>query len=234
MIALPLQLAITLWGLAVPVYASAVDHRLAGLALRAEERFPEAIAEFEKAIALEPNQSSNYVLLGWTQHLYGQSESAAHSLWQAIYLQPQQVEAYNALGIVYLVRGDLPQAILIHSWSALLKPDNEIAYFNLSLAYHRQQMYDLALYYARSASVLEPNNPHPLIAQALAYWGKQDQASALQALRQGIALQPLYGNPQSLDQLKKAGFHPTQIATVSNMLNRMTIGLIDGNVRFSH
>ncbi len=218
MTALPLHLAIALLGLAMPVYASAVDHRLAGLALRGEERFPEAIAEFEKAIALEPKQSSNYVLLGWTQHLYGQSESAANSLWQAIYLQPASVEAYNALGIVYLVRGKLNHAILLHSWSALLKPDNEIAYFNLSLAYHRQQMYDLALHYARSASNLEPNNPHPLIAQALAYWDKQERDNALSALRQGIALQPLYGNSQNLDQLKKAGFHNNQIATVGTML----------------
>jgi len=232
MIASPLQLAIALLGLAI--YGSAVEHRLAGLALRAEERFPEAIAEFEKAIALEPKQSSNYVLLGWTQHLYGQSESAANSLWQAIYLQPASVEAYNALGIVYLVRGELNHAILLHSWSALLKSNNEIAYFNLSLAYHRQQLYDLALYYARSASVIEPNNPHPLIALALAYWELEDQSRALNFLQQAIALQPLYGDLQNLDQLKRAGFHPTQIATVGIMLSRMTIGLIDGNVRFSY
>ncbi|NJK60412.1 MAG: hypothetical protein HC918_09455 [Oscillatoriales cyanobacterium SM2_1_8] len=112
------------------------EWRQIGLARRGQGDWPGAIAALEMATTQEPQNPTSYVLLGWTQHLAGQSAPAARSLWQAIARQPTHVEAFQALGIVYLVRGEVTPAIWSHLWAAVLNPQGEIAPYNLSLAYH--------------------------------------------------------------------------------------------------
>ncbi|NJK35094.1 MAG: tetratricopeptide repeat protein [Oscillatoriales cyanobacterium SM2_2_1] len=97
------------WGIGAAGYAqtpSAATHRADGLSYRQQEQWPAAIAQFRQAVALEPDNPQNYVLLGWTQHLAGQSQDAAGTLWEGVFRQPMAVAAFNALGIVYLVRGE--------------------------------------------------------------------------------------------------------------------------------
>jgi Flp pilus assembly protein TadD len=208
--------------IALPVFAAdtptASQYRQQGLSYRQRERFPEAIAAFEKAAELAPQDTSARILLGWTQHLAGQETEAARSLWDAIYLNPSSVQAFNALGIVYLVRGDLSPAIASHSWAALLKPDNEIAYYNLSLAYHRQQLYAMAIANAMRAASLEPDNPHPLVAAAIAHWDNGDRATAVKTYRDVLVIDGRYKDANFLDYLKEAGFSPDQIETSKQVL----------------
>jgi Flp pilus assembly protein TadD len=196
----------------------ASQYRQQGLSYRQQERFPEAIAAFEKAAELAPQDASARILLGWTQHLAGQETEAARSLWDAIYLNPSSVQAFNALGIVYLVRGDLSPAIASHSWAALLKPDNEIAYYNLSLAYHRQQLYAMAIANAMRAASLEPDNPHPLVAAAIAHWDNSDRTAAIKTYREALGIDGRYKDANFLDYLKEAGFSPDQIETSKQVL----------------
>jgi Flp pilus assembly protein TadD len=211
-------------GSAIALPAFAVDTRAAsqyrqqGLSYRQQERFTEAIAAFEKAAELAPQDTSARILLGWTQHLAGQESEAAQSLWDAIYLDPFSVQAFNALGIVYLVRGELSPSIAIHSWAALLKPDNEIAYYNLSLAYHRQKLYAMAITNAYRAASLEPDNPHPLVAEAIAHWDNGDLATAIKTYRDAIGVDGRYKEANFLDYLKEAGFSPDQIETSKQVL----------------
>jgi Flp pilus assembly protein TadD len=208
--------------IALPVFAidnkAASQYRQQGLSYRQQERFPEAIAAFEKAAELAPQDTSARILLGWTQHLAGQETEAARSLWDAIYLDPSSVQAFNALGIVYLVRGDLSPAIASHSWAALLKPDNEIAYYNLSLAYHRQQLYAMAIANAKRAASLEPDNPHPLVAAAIAHWDNGDRTAAIKTYRDALGIDGRYKDANFLDYLKEAGFSPDQIETSKQVL----------------
>jgi Flp pilus assembly protein TadD len=199
----------------------AQTYRQQALELRREDKLSEAIVLLQQATQLAPQDSGGWVLLGWTQHLNGQSEAAAQSLWQAIYHQPTNPEAFNALGIVYLVRGEIAPAIVVHSWASLLKPNNEIAYYNLSLSYQRQNLTDLAILYAKTATNLEPSNPHPLIALALAHWTAQQSEQAESYLRAGLDLNPQYGDRAYLPNLQKAGFSEAQIAQVRSMLERL-------------
>lgn len=172
----------------------------------------------QKAVALEPDNISGRVLLGWTQHRAGQASDAANTLLQAFYLNPFDVPTLNALGIVYLVGGQLDAAVTTHSWAALLKPDNEIAYYNLSLAFERLKQYDWAVATAREAAKLEPNNPHPPVAEAIAHWGNRDRAGAQTAYQQALALDSRYNDAAFLDYLNEAGFSPDQIETSKRVL----------------
>lgn len=198
---------------------SASEYRSLGLSYRASERYKEAIASFEKAVEMEPQNISGRVMLGWTQHLAGQETAAAHSLWQALSYNPRFVPALNALGIVYLVSGELNATVFIHTWAAILEPKNEVAYYNLSLAFERLRLYELAIPSAKKAATLEPNNPHPLVALAIAYWGLGDRAAAKLAYGRALNLDPRYSDRSFLAHLKKAGFSTEQIRKTAEVFS---------------
>ncbi len=219
-----LGLALLLGGSAVSLAQppSAASHRAEGLLYRQQEQWPEAIAQFRSAIQLEPENVQNYVLLGWTQHLAGQSREAATTLWAGIVRQPLAVASFNALGIVYLVRGEAATAIVLHSWAALLQRENEIAHYNLSLAYHQRGLFGLAQAHARYASSLEPQNPHPLLALAIAQWQQGDRAAARDSYQAALGLNPQYGDRTYRRNLERAGFLPSQIALVDTLAAELT------------
>lgn len=196
----------------------ASDLRQDGLRLRQQGKMDAAIATLQKATQLDATSLSGWVLLGWTQHLAGQSAAAIQSLQAALKLDANHVPALNALGIVYLVAGDLPQAIVTHQKALMLHKENEIAHYNLSLAYERQQKFELAISHAQAAAGLEPSNPHPLIALAIAFWGNGDKSQAVQAYRQAIRLDGRYRDRNFLSALKEAGFSPDQIVRSAEVL----------------
>ncbi len=201
---------------------SASEYRELGLVYRRQQKYPEAIAVLQKAVALKPQDISSKIILGWTFHLSGQSTNAERSLIEAATINPFSVPVFNALGIVYLVRGNLNQAVFVHTWAAILKPDNEIAYYNLSLAFDRQNLWDWAIVTGDRAAQLEPDNPHPLVAKAIAYWAKGDRLSAKQAVRAAINLDGRYNSADFLNYLQEAGFSPDQIQRSKQVLAELS------------
>jgi tetratricopeptide (TPR) repeat protein len=205
-----------------PVWGQSADtYRRQGLDLRAQERYPEAIAALQKAVELDPNNLSGQVLLGWTQHRAGQHTEATTTLLQAFSLNPFAVPTLNALGIVYLVEGQLGHAIATHTWAALLKPNNEIAYYNLSLAFERIGQYEWAIAAAQAAAKLEPSNPHPLIAEAIGHAGNGDPARAKSVFKEAISLDSRYADNTFLNYLNEAGFSSDQITEAQAVLARL-------------
>lgn len=200
---------------------TAADYRLEGLAYRQQGQYDAAIAAFQSAVALDPQNMDGQVLLGWTQHLAQQRPMAIATLQTAIYQHPFSPQPFNALGIVYLVEGQLTDAVLSHSWAALLNPNNEIAYYNLSLAYHRLGYYDWAIATAEKATRLEPENPHPRIALALAQWDKGDRTTAQATYQQALSLDGRYGDAEFLQYLAEAAFHPEQIRLSRTILESL-------------
>lgn len=201
---------------------TAADYRQLGLAYRQAGNMPEAITALQKAVELAPDGVNGRVLLGWTQHLAGESDVAMQTLRDTVYLDPLSVETANALGIVYLVQDELPDAVLTHTWAALLKPDNEIAYYNLSLAYQRLGRHDWAIAAGARAAELEPTNPHPFVALAIAHWSNGDAAAAQDVYQQAIAVDGRYGDRAFLDYLTEAAFSNEQIELAGEVLTATT------------
>jgi tetratricopeptide (TPR) repeat protein len=220
---LTLSLVIGLFpGSAAAARESAAQYRALGLQYRAMERYSEAIAALKKAERLEPENVENGVVLGWTQHLAGQSKAATETLVQKTYQNPMHLPTLNALGIVLLTQGYLPDAIAVHTWAVLLNPKNETAYYNLSLANHRLKSYAWAIVTAQRAANLEQSNPHPLVALAIAQWGQGNRVAALQAYAQAVRLDDRYRSAEFLQHLQDAGFAPGQIQTAQSILALFT------------
>jgi tetratricopeptide (TPR) repeat protein len=200
---------------------SAAAYRQLGLTYRDQTRYPEAIAAFKQAVALEPDNLSGRVSLGWTLHKAGQGKAAEQTLQETLSFNPFYVPTLNALGIVHLVQGDLSAAVRAHTWALMLKPQNEIAAYNLSLAFERLQEYAAAVTLAEQAAILEPTNPHPLVALAIAQWGQGDRGAAQQAYQRALALDSRYSDAAFLTYLNEAGFSADQIQRTQQVLGTL-------------
>jgi len=206
-----------------PVIPSSADrkaaqtYRQSGLKLRQRGNYTEAIASFEKAAKLDPNNLSGRILWGWTLHLAEKEAEASEVLQQVLAQDAHNIPALNALGIVYLVSGNLTDAVKTHQQAVSLNPKNEIAHYNLALAYQRLKDYDSALTHAQQATQLEPNNPHTWVAIALVYWEKGDKTQAKTMYQRAINLDSRYRQSGFLSHLKLAGFSADQIQLMAKI-----------------
>jgi adenylate cyclase len=93
---------------------NAVSHLVRGQVLRAERRFDDAIAEYERALDLNPNLASSVANLGDTYFALGQYEKAINFYDKATRLSPRDPDLffwYTNKGVAYLALKQDDQAI---------------------------------------------------------------------------------------------------------------------------
>ena len=83
---------------------------LGGVYYQAGE-YDEAIAEFKKAISINPNNESAYNGLGGVYHQAGEYDEAIAEFKKAISVNPNSLRAYNGLGLVYSEQGKYDLAV---------------------------------------------------------------------------------------------------------------------------
>jgi hypothetical protein len=102
-------------------------------------RYAEAVSQFDKLLALRPNQRQRVITLKtdtydrWGQALAerGDLDGALTALNQARQLSPQRSRTYNGLGIIHYLRGELAEARNHWETAVQLDPDNLEAKENL-------------------------------------------------------------------------------------------------------
>jgi len=100
-------------------------------------RFDEAIADFDKAIALAPSDHQAYTNRGMLFGKTGRFDKAITDFEKAIALAPSRPEAYNNLGIAYAKTGLVDKAIEQFTKTILLDDGQAMAYYNRGLLYSR-------------------------------------------------------------------------------------------------
>lgn len=94
---------------------------IAGLRHYKNQRFREAIAEFENAIRLYPDFKEAYSILGnayFRNRMYGE---AAHAYTRVKEMDPYDTTAYENMGVIYANRGDYMEAM--KEWQRVLEID---------------------------------------------------------------------------------------------------------------
>jgi tetratricopeptide (TPR) repeat protein len=108
------------------VVSMAPRHALArynlALALRRVDRLPEALAELDRAIAIEARPQP-YYQLGVIYLHQGELTRAARALREAIHLDARYADAYSALGAVHTAQGDWASAASALREAIRLRPD---------------------------------------------------------------------------------------------------------------
>jgi len=114
------------------------EHIKRGIEYVEQGRLDEAIAEFEEAIKINPDDAKAHYNLGLTYDNQGRLDEAIAEYKEAIRLNPDDANAHLNLGVAYADQGQLEEAIAEYQEAIRIHPDYANAHFNLGLAYREQ------------------------------------------------------------------------------------------------
>ena len=175
------QQAIKLNNNLVPVYITM------GIIERGSGRYPEAIANFKKALDLDRVNSSALLELAIAYENQGKLSEAEATYRQAIDLKPNYWATINNLGSFYYFTGRLPEAEAMFRQVIKLTPDNISGYNNLGNVYQFQGKNELAQQMFEKSLTIQTNPvAYSNLGTVFFFTGRYGQAAEMYA--KGIAL----------------------------------------------
>lgn len=135
-----------------------IAHGCLGEALRAEGRYDEALAEYRKALAINPRYVAALINFGVVLGLVGRIEEAIVPLQSAVRLQHGDVAARNGLGLALALEGHLNEALEQFEIAVLLDPDSVDAHISLGRTQGNLGRLDQAIAEFSEALRLQPNS----------------------------------------------------------------------------
>jgi len=165
-------------------------HVFIGMALEEIGKVDDAIAEYQAAISLEPNNPENYQSLGAALHSKNEWENAAIAYRKAIALDSNRADFHRLLGVT-LLHIDLDAAIHEYKVSIRLKPDDAELHKLLGSALLAKGDRDGMIVEYYRAARLKPDEAagtHWQLAYSLRYHGDLD--GAIKEYRKSLELDP--------------------------------------------
>jgi tetratricopeptide (TPR) repeat protein len=177
-----------------------VAHTLLSYFYAAKQKYDQAIAEGERAIALDPNDADRYAGKAQVLNLAGRPEEALQSVEQAMRLNPRYPSFYLfQVGLAYRMTGRYAEAVAAQKEAISRDPNLIYAHLELAGSYLGQWVSQQS----PAAQTLEP--AVAAIQRALAlndslHWShmnlgyiylyQQQYDQALAEMKQGVALAP--------------------------------------------
>jgi tetratricopeptide (TPR) repeat protein len=149
-----------------------------------------AIADYNQAIALQPDYAATYDNRGIARSGQGDLDGAIADFNQAIALQPDNAAAYNNRGIARSGQGDLDGAIADFNQAIILQPGNATGYYNRGIARSDRGDLDGAIADYDQAIILQPGNAAAYYNRGLTRSGQGDLDGAIADYDQAIILRP--------------------------------------------
>jgi tetratricopeptide (TPR) repeat protein len=138
-------LLLALLAVACDTLTEATKHNNIGAELSNEGRWEEAIAEFDKAIDLDPDYAMAYYNRGLTYHKLEKHDQAIADYGKAIELDPGYSEAHYNRGHAFFELDEYGLAIADFDKAISLDPDDAEAYVNRGSAYAKLGERDQAI-----------------------------------------------------------------------------------------
>ena len=138
-----------------PALAATVYHNLGGV-LHIQQKLPEAIAAYRRAIELKPDFAGAYSILGTTL-AHSLNPEALVAGRKAIELNPKNAAGFDDLGYTLYVQQKLPEAEAVYREAIALRHDNADAYHNLGNVLFLQQRLPEAVAASQKAIALRPD-----------------------------------------------------------------------------
>ena len=152
--------------------------------------FEQAISEYRKAIALNPNSPIVYNRLGVAYSELKQYDAALDAYQKALALSPMTAEPHYNIGLVYLKQGNLPRALEAFKRTVAIDAEWEDAYTGLGEVYLKQGDFGQATRAYKQATRLNPNgNPSAILGLGKTYVKQGRLEDAIIAIEKAIEIQ---------------------------------------------
>ena len=110
---------------------------LQGYALARQGQHTEAIASYERAVRISPEDEGSWLSLAQSQIELGQPERAIRTYRQVLRVRPESAHAYLGLAELYQKQGQADLAISNYRESVRYDPDGVQAWSGLAAAYQK-------------------------------------------------------------------------------------------------
>ncbi len=168
------------------------DHLERGRALIAQGQLERAIAEFDRAIELDPGDVEVYATRGFAYIALGQIEQGIADYDTAIELESENPILYNDRGFAYAELGKYERAVADYDKAIELDPDYDnvdYAYNNRGFAYGSLGKYEQAFSDFERAIALNPDNAWVYYNRALIHIDMGQSTNAIPDLELSLQLE---------------------------------------------
>jgi tetratricopeptide (TPR) repeat protein len=141
-----------------------------GYSLAEKKQAAEALAELDKAIAVQPDCALLYGKRGDIRRMFEDYQGAIKDFDQAIKIDPELDEGYRGRGCARMLAEDLPGAIADYTELIRRQPELWRYYYYRAGLYEDQKKYDLALVDLKAALERNLDDPNLYRARAVVYW----------------------------------------------------------------
>ncbi|NYF49962.1 tetratricopeptide repeat protein [Tunturiibacter gelidoferens] len=185
-----------------------------GIALDGEEKHEEAIAEYQKAIELDPKDAHAYYDWGIALDGEGKHEEASAKYRKAIELDPKDAYAYSNWGSALDGEGKYDEAIAKYRKAVELAPKNALAYYNWGNALHSEGKHEEAIAKYQKTVELDPKYVNAYYNWGMALDGEGKYEEAIAKYQKTVELDPKYVNAYNNwgNALNNEGKHEEAIA----------------------
>ena len=128
-----------------------------GIAYESKGEVERAIADYNKAIALDPKFAKAYTNRGIAYKNKGEFDRAIADYNKAIAHDPKFATAYTNRGVAYRKKGEVDRAIADFTKAIALNPKSAAAYTNRGIAYKNKGEFDRAIADFRKALEINPS-----------------------------------------------------------------------------
>ena len=152
--------------------------------------YDRAIADYTKAVAINPSDAVIYNNRGIAYRAKGDNDSAIADYSKVIEIDPRDAVAYDNRGIAYRAKGDYDSAIADHTRAIAIDPELASAYNNRGIAYRAKGDNDSAITDHTKAIGIDPELTSAFYNRALAYRAKGDNDHAIEDATTTIEINP--------------------------------------------
>jgi len=156
--------------------------------------YPAALADFSRAIELQPEDGNNYNWRGTTHYQMKDYPAALTDLNHAIELQPEDSINYYWRGFTHRELQDYPSALEDFSRAIEFQPEDGYNYYWRGMTHYDLKDYPAALPDFNRAIELQPKAGYNYVLRGLTYYELKNYSAALIDFDHLIELQPEDGS----------------------------------------
>lgn len=155
-----------------------------------EEKYKEALEEYQSALAENPDLHLAYERIGLCYYELDEFENAIVNLKRFLEKEPQSEETFINLSIVYIAKGDVEGGMKYFNQLDEKSLADPKLFYTIGIALFRKRQIDAAIDFFNKCLAVDPNYFEAYYQLALAHINKGDMEEAKKNLQQVIELAP--------------------------------------------